>query len=81
MYVTYDTGPWVAIKMRGNKFHGWLGVGSARFDFNVIQIPNTIDKLLQKLQLTSEARAVMAFALYTHHYPPTTTTLWSNLSM
>ena len=36
MYVTYDTGPWVAIKMRGNKFHGWLGVGSARFDFNVM---------------------------------------------
>ena len=35
VYVTYDTGPWVAIKMRGNKFHGWLGVGSARFDFNV----------------------------------------------
>ena len=35
MYVTYDTGPWIAIKMRGNKFHGWLGVGSSRIDFNV----------------------------------------------
>ena len=42
VYVTYDTGPWVAIKMRGNKFHGWLGVGSARFDFNVITISITI---------------------------------------
>lgn len=35
MFGVYDTGPWVAIKMAGNDFAGWIGGGTKNFDFNV----------------------------------------------
>ena len=35
MFGVYDTGPWVAIKMAGNDFPGWIGGGTKNFDFNV----------------------------------------------
>ena len=38
MFGVYDTGPWVAIKMKGNDFPGWIGGGTKNFDFNV-QLP------------------------------------------